>query len=68
MFYRQQAAARYFRDGANGCVYEVTGDGVSLLVRRAGERVRERIAELPPGLDELWCSGEQAWGLVPQES
>ena len=26
--------------------------------------LREKVAELPPGLDELWGGEELAWGLV----
>ena len=54
LFYKQDAAARFFVDQANGKVYEVVGGSAALLCWRNGVKEREKVAELPPGLDELW--------------
>ena len=37
-----------------------------LLCWRNGVKEREKVAELPPGLDELWGGEELAWSLVRQ--
>ena len=37
LFYKQNAAARYFVDQANGKVYEVVGGSAALLCWRIGE-------------------------------
>ena len=57
LFYKQNAAARFFVDQANGKVYEVVGGSAALLCWRNGVKEREKVAELPPGLDELWARG-----------
>ena len=36
----------------------------ALLCWRNGVKEREKVAELPPGLDELWGGEELAWSLV----
>ena len=66
LFYRQNAAARFFVDQTNGKVYEVVGGSAALLCWRNGVKEREKVAELPPGLDELWGGEELAWSLVRQ--
>ena len=38
----------------------------ALLCWRNGVKEREKVAELPPGLDELWGGEELAWSLVRQ--
>ena len=53
LFYKQNAAARFFVDQTNGKVYEVVGGSAALLCWRNGVKEREKVAELPPGLDEL---------------
>ena len=64
LFYKQNAAARFFVDQTNGKVYEVVGGSAALLCWRNGVKEREKVAELPPGLDELWGGEELAWRLV----
>ena len=54
LFYKQNAAARFFVDQANGKVYEVAGGSAALLCWRNGVKEREKVAELPPGLDDSW--------------
>lgn len=49
LFYKQNAAARYFVDQTNGKVYEVVGGSAALLCWRNGVKEREKVAELPPG-------------------
>ena len=66
LFYKQNAAARFFVDQTNGKVYEVVGGSAALLCWRNGVKEREKVAELPPGLDELWGGEDLAWSLVRQ--
>ena len=35
--------------------------------RRGNDKEREKVAELPPGLDELWGGEELARGLMREE-
>ena len=44
----------------------VVGGSAALLCWRNGVKEREKVAELPPGLDELWGGEELAWSLVRQ--
>ena len=37
-----------------------------LLCWRNGMKEREKVAELPPGLGELWGGEDLAWSLVKQ--
>ena len=67
LFYKQNAVARYFVDQVDGKVYEVAGGSAALLCRRNGVKEREKVVELPPGLDELWGGEELAWGLVRED-
>ena len=67
LFNKQNAAAMFFIDQANGKVYEVVGGSAALLCWRNGVKEREKVAELPPGLDELWCGEELVWGLAREE-
>ena len=64
LFYKQNAAARFFVDQTNGKVYEVLGGSAALLCWRNGVKEREKVAELPPGLDELWARGMTKNGLT----
>lgn len=65
LYYKQDAVTRYFINPATGEVYEAGGASVFLLCWRNGEKVRVKMVELPPGLDELWGSSEaQAWSFV----
>ena len=64
LFYKQNAAARFFVDQTNGKVYEVAGGSTALRCWRNGVKEREKVAELPPGLDELWGGEELAWSLI----
>ena len=43
LFYKQNAAARYFVDQANGKVYEVVGGSAALLCWRNGVKEREKV-------------------------
>ena len=54
LFYKQNAAARYFVDQANSKVYEVVGGSAALLCWRNGVKEREKVAELPPGRRWVW--------------
>ena len=67
LFYKQNAAARYFVDQTNGKVYEVVGGSAALLCWRNGVKKREKVAELSPGLDELWGGEALTWGLAREE-
>ena len=49
-----------------GKVYEVVSGSAALLCWRNGVKEREKVAELPPSLDELWGDEELAWSLVKQ--
>ena len=67
LFYKQNAAARFFVDQANGKVYEVVGGSAVLLCWRNGVKEREKVSELPSGLDELWGGEWLACGLEREE-
>ena len=43
LFYKQNAAARFFVDQTNGKVYEVVGGSVALLCWRNGVKEREKV-------------------------
>ena len=44
LFYKQNAAARFFVDQTNGKVYEVVGGLAALLCWRNGVKEREKVA------------------------
>ena len=44
LFYKQNAAARFFVDQTNGKVYEVVGGSAALLCWRNGVKEREKVA------------------------
>ena len=46
LFYKQNAAARFFVDQANGKVYEVVGGSAALLCWRNGVKEHEKVVEL----------------------
>ena len=43
---------------------DFVGGSAVLLCWCNGVKEREKVAELPPGLDELWGGEELAWSLV----
>ena len=43
LFYKQNAAARFFVDQTNGKVYEVVGGSAALLCWRNGVKEREKV-------------------------
>ena len=45
----------------------MAGGSAALLCWRNGVKEREKVAELPPGLDELWGGEELAWVLVGED-
>ena len=47
LFYKQNAAARFFVDQTNGKVYEVVGGSAALLCWRNGVKEREKGADSP---------------------
>ena len=51
LFYKQNAAARFFVDQTVGRVYEVVGGSAALLCWRNGVKEREKVAGRALGVD-----------------